>query len=105
MGLQQISKVLLALQLVVADATPITSSIRLSWEADFGNDLDFSTGLATHAFQRLQGPNTKVLQPVYFKFLEHYGRVLPSAEHAEVKVPSCAIGEWSPMIGVDECSN
>ena len=74
-----------------------SARIRLSWEADIGSDLDLSKGLATHAFERLQGaqmgadvsilpischrqvdnwvpgPSTKVLQPVYFKFLEHYG--------------------------------
>eukprot|EP00438_Fugacium_kawagutii_P002912 Skav230079 [mRNA] locus=scaffold2569:206343:209667:+ [translate_table: standard] len=77
MGLQKISKALLVLQLVSTSATPFQASqgprIRLSWEADIASDLDLSKGLATHAFERLQGPSTKVLQPVYFKFLEHYG--------------------------------
>ncbi|CAL1135375.1 unnamed protein product [Cladocopium goreaui] len=110
MGLQKTLKALLAFQLVWAvTGTPIKAAqgprIRLSWEADIGSDLDLSKGLATHAFERLQGPSAKVLQPVYFKFLEHYGRVLLPSERAEVKVPACKLSEWSPVIGVDSCSN
>ncbi|CAE7301599.1 unnamed protein product [Symbiodinium sp. CCMP2456] len=46
--------------------------------ADLREENSFSrSGLATHAFSRLEprepGPSAKVLQPVYFKFREHHG--------------------------------
>eukprot|EP00437_Effrenium_voratum_P012622 CAMPEP_0181451314 /NCGR_PEP_ID=MMETSP1110-20121109/28626_1 /TAXON_ID=174948 /ORGANISM="Symbiodinium sp., Strain CCMP421" /LENGTH=109 /DNA_ID=CAMNT_0023575559 /DNA_START=41 /DNA_END=371 /DNA_ORIENTATION=+ len=75
----------------VSPAAPHGPRISLSWEADLAGD---SFGLA-HTLSE-QG---KVLQPVYFKFLDHESRtlVVSGAEYG-AEASACQISEW-PLKG------